>query len=249
MGSSRTYRTRVVVLDKTKLGESDLILDLLAENGALVRAVAKGARRPGGRLAARCELFSTVDVLLAHGRSLDVVSDARLVEAPIASHAALEPVSAAAAVAELLGLSCFEDAQDPFLFPFAVRSFEVVAACADVPHLDLHVAAVAFKLLAHAGYRPDLDACVLCGDERPSFFSAAAGGLACGSCARGLPGAVEVASSEAAWLRALLAMRFDELAAAEIDAGTAARLLSLSHTWAATHFDARLRAFEFLLGL
>ena len=52
MASPRTYRTRAIVLDKTKLGESDLILELLAENGSLVRAVAKGARKPGSRLAA-----------------------------------------------------------------------------------------------------------------------------------------------------------------------------------------------------
>ena len=76
MAGSRTYRTKVVVLDKTKLKETDLILTMLDERGRQVRAVAKGARKPGGRLAARCELFCTVDMLLAHGRSLDVVSQA-----------------------------------------------------------------------------------------------------------------------------------------------------------------------------
>lgn len=82
-GGSRTYRTKVLVLDKTKLKETDLILTMLDERGRQVRAVAKGARKPGGRLAARCELFCTVDMLLAHGRSLDVVSQAELMEAPL----------------------------------------------------------------------------------------------------------------------------------------------------------------------
>ena len=83
MAGSRTYRTKVLVLDKTKLKETDLILTMLDERGRQVRAVAKGARKPGGRLAARCELFCTVDMLLAHGRSLDVVSQAELMEAPL----------------------------------------------------------------------------------------------------------------------------------------------------------------------
>ena len=78
MAGSRTYRTKVLVLDKTKLKETDLILTMLDERGRQVRAVAKGARKPGGRLAARCELFCTVDMLLAHGRSLDVVSQPSL---------------------------------------------------------------------------------------------------------------------------------------------------------------------------
>ncbi|WP_179184937.1 DNA repair protein RecO, partial [Collinsella vaginalis] len=59
MGGSRTYRETCIVLDKTKLKETDLILTLLARDGRQIRAVAKGARKPGSRLAARCELAST----------------------------------------------------------------------------------------------------------------------------------------------------------------------------------------------
>ena len=57
MAGSRTYRTKVLVLDKTKLKETDLILTMLDERGRQVRAVAKGARKPGGRLAARLSLI------------------------------------------------------------------------------------------------------------------------------------------------------------------------------------------------
>ena len=42
MAGSRTYRTKVLVLDKTKLKETDLILTMLDERGRQVRAVAKG---------------------------------------------------------------------------------------------------------------------------------------------------------------------------------------------------------------
>ena len=48
MAGSRTYRTKVLVLDKTKLKETDLILTMLDERGRQVRAVAKGARKPVG---------------------------------------------------------------------------------------------------------------------------------------------------------------------------------------------------------
>ena len=75
-----TYTARVIVVRKTKLGESDLILTLLAEDGSQLRAVAKGARKPKSSFASRLELFSVADVLCARGRSLDVVSEARLVE-------------------------------------------------------------------------------------------------------------------------------------------------------------------------
>lgn len=121
MAGSRTYRTKVLVLDKTKLKETDLILTMLDERGRQVRAVAKGARKPGGRLAARCELFCTVDMLLAHGRSLDVVSQAELLEAPVGAAPDYETTCAASAIAEVARVCSFEDAEDPFTFAITQR--------------------------------------------------------------------------------------------------------------------------------
>ena len=71
--ASKTYKTSGIVLRKTKLGEKDLIVSILDESGALVRAVAKGARKPGGSYAAKLELFSVVDLMLAQGKNLDVI--------------------------------------------------------------------------------------------------------------------------------------------------------------------------------
>ena len=56
------------------------------------------------------------------------------------------------------------------------------------------------------------------------------------------------ATGTVAWLRALMNYRFDELAACAIEASQATLLLAFAHTWCATHLDAHLRAFEFLLG-
>lgn len=171
MAGSRTYRTKVLVLDKTKLKETDLILTMLDERGRQVRAVAKGARKPGGRLAARCELFCTVDMLLAHGRSLDVVSQAELMEAPLGAAPDYETTCAASAIAEVARVCSFEDAEDPFTFAITQRALALVGGGLDTAHMDLLVAAYVFKLLSHVGYRPDFSACVLCGDPMLSYFS------------------------------------------------------------------------------
>lgn len=131
MAGSRTYRTKVLVLDKTKLKETDLILTMLDERGRQVRAVAKGARKPGGRLAARCELFCTVDMLLAHGRSLDVVSQAELMEAPLGAAPDYETTCAASAIAEVARVCSFEDAEDPFTFAITQRALTLVGSGLD----------------------------------------------------------------------------------------------------------------------
>ena len=248
MAGRRTYRTRAVVLDRTKLGETDLILTLLAQDGSQRRAVAKGARKPGGRLAARVELFSECDLLLAEGRSLDVVSEAALVDAHPRLRGDFDRVAAASAVAEVARLTCFEDAPDGFLRPICSRALAACEQAADRAHLDLVVAAYAWKVLAHGGWRPELDACCACGDADVTFFSPAAGGALCESCAREVAGAERVSGSGLAWLRALLRLTFDELLDADLDAEMALFLLGAVHAWAATHLDARLRAWEFYLG-
>ena len=249
MAGRRTYRTRAIVLDRTKLAEQDLILTLLAADGSQVRAVAKGARKPGGRLAARVELFCETDFLLAAGRSLDVVSEAQTVEPHAALRGDYERVAAASAVAEVARLTCYEDAPDGFLHPICSRALRACEEAADRAHLDLVVAAYAMKVLAHGGWRPELAGCCACGDQDVSYFSAAAGGVLCASCAREVAGARELSRSEVSWLRALLSLTFDELLAAQIDAETAVALLGTAHVWAATHLDARLRATEFYLGV
>ena len=249
MAGRRTYRTRAIVLDRTKLGEQDLILSLLTEDGSAVRAVAKGARKPGGRLAARAELFCETDFLLAAGRSLDVVSEASLVNAHAHLRGAYERVAAASAVAEVARLTCFEDAPDPFLHPICSRALRACEEAPDQPRLDLVVAAYVMKVLAHSGWRPELDGCCACGDGAVTYFSSAAGGVLCSSCAREVAGAQPLTASQLGWLRALIRSTFDELLAAAIDAETGVFLLGLAHSWAATHLDARLRAMEFLAGV
>lgn len=261
--ASRTYRTRAVVLDKTKLKETDLILTLVAQSGRQIRAVAKGARKPGSRLAARCELCCEVDLLLAQGRNLDIVSQAELLSAPLGVQPGYELLTAASAVAEVASRCTYEDAEDPYVFPITVAVLDrmgrvglagggggpIDVARTGSARLDLLVAAYVFKLLSHVGYRPDCSACVACGDEAPSFFSAQAGGLLCASCASGVPGCEHIDANLARWLSDLIRLRFDDLARAEVDERTAVRLLGLSHLWAATHLESRLRAMEFLLGL
>jgi DNA repair protein RecO (recombination protein O) len=248
-GRSRTWRTRAIVLDHTKLGETDLILTLLAEDGSQVRAVAKGGRKPGGKLAGRCGLFCECDLLLAHGRSLDVVAEASLEEPHVAIAGDLDRMSAASMVAEVARLTCFEDAPDPWLAPACSRA---LAACCEAEgraSLMLVAAAYAMKTLSHQGWMPQLDSCVACGDLACTWFSASAGGVLCDSCARGVEGAEMIDARTLEWARSLLTMTFDDLVACEVDDATAYRLLSLAHVWCATHLDSRLRAFEFTLSV
>ena len=76
--ASPTKTITALVLRRTKLGETDVIVTLLAEDGSQVKAVAKGARKPTSSFASRLELYSVAKILVAEGKNLDIVKEVRL---------------------------------------------------------------------------------------------------------------------------------------------------------------------------
>jgi len=245
MPGRKTTRVRAIVLGKTKLAEQDLILTTLSATGEQVRVVAKGARKPGSRLAARTELFLDVDMLISHGRGLGIVAEAQVVEAHRGLMGDVERTAAASALCEVARLTSFEGVEDPYLFAILNRALSAIEFAADRAHMDLMVAAYALKVLSHCGWMPVLDGCVACGETPAARFSVAAGGLLCESCAREVPGAEPVSEGHVGWLRAVLGLTFDALAQVPIDDGTAAWLVGEALGWGSHHLDARLKALEF----
>lgn len=249
MAKARTRHTKGVVIERTKLGESDLILRLLQEDGSQAQTVAKGARKPSAKLASKSEYFSLIDALVAKGKSLDVLAEAQLVDAHAQLRGKPEATNAGFAICEIARLTSFEDAQDSFLYQICLRALKALEEAQSQEYLDIIVAAYTFKVLAHQGWYPVLDSCVACGDPEPTRFSTVSGGLLCESCSKDIEGAEPISTALIEWLKFLLSATFDEILEAEIDGRTAIELLGLAHRWAATHLDARLRAFEFLMGV
>ena len=247
MAQRRTYALDAIVCHQTKLGESDLILILISSDGSQIRAVAKGARKGGGRMAARVGLFCECNFLIAKGKNLDVISEAQLKNAHVGLRMTPENMYAASRVAELASLVSLEDVADPYIFAILDRALSSLEEVGDNPHLDLLVSAFTFKLLAHGGWRPELRFCTQCGSFDSEFFSSETGGLVCESCAMSVAGARRLGLNELAWLRALLSRTFAELMVDEIDASSAGRLLDMAHEWAEAQLDVRLRSFVSVL--
>lgn len=248
MAQRRRIRVRAIVCGRTKLAEQDQILTLLAEDGQQMRAVAKGARKPGSRLAARTDLCCECDLLLSLGPGLAVVGEAELIRA-YGAGADLSRLSCASAMAEIARMTSFEDNPDPFLFPLLARALASVGEARGEAHLSLALAAYALKVCSHEGWRPRTRRCVLCGEPHSGAFSAQAGGALCASCAKDVAG-VEVTGTDAIeWLEALVTSTFDTLMALDADAAFSAYLAELAVGWARTHLECRLRACEFYLGL
>lgn len=72
------YKTEAIVLSQRDFGEADRLLTFFSRRFGRMTALAKGVRRPTSRKAGSLEIFNRVDLLLAKGRSLDLVLEVEL---------------------------------------------------------------------------------------------------------------------------------------------------------------------------
>lgn len=241
-----SYRARALSLKKTRLGEADLIVTLLAEDGRQLRAVAKGARKTTSRFGARLEPFTVVDLLLAEGRTLDVVTEAQTVRRHDALLADLDRLEAASVVVDFADKVSVECQGEARLFALATTALDVLetAPCAVLPAL---VAAFLVKGMAMLGYRPTLSVCASCGESLPAAglarFSPPAGGAVCAACAGALA-ATRVSVATLAALAALLRARLAEVEALGLPTPVVAECLTLLRDFVAFHVPARMKALE-----
>jgi DNA repair protein RecO (recombination protein O) len=171
------YHDRGVVLRTYKLGEADRIVAILTRGHGKVRAVAKGVRKTKSRFGGRLEPASHVDLLLYEGRGeLDIVSQAETVDHFRPLRDDLDRLGQAIAMLEAADQLSLEREPNSRLYDMLVGALRTLAD----RHAPLVVPAFLLKALALEGFRPEVDACVACGDEGPLVsWAMEEGGLRC----------------------------------------------------------------------
>ncbi len=208
------YRDEAIVLRTQKLGEADRIITRLTRSSGRVRAVAKGVRRTTSRFGSRLEPFTHVDLQLAEGRSLDIVTQAETLD-PFASRmgASYECYTAGTVMLETAERLVIED-KEPALQQFLLLVGALRAMCdtGRPPHQVLD--SFLLRSLAVAGYAPTFEACARCGlMGAHRSFSPAAGGMLCSTCR--VPGSMNPSPEAVVLLGALLAGDWPVIEASE----------------------------------
>jgi DNA repair protein RecO (recombination protein O) len=237
------YRDEAVVLRTHKLGEADRIVTLLTRRHGRVRAVAKGVRRTTSRWGSRLEPFSYVDLQLAEGRSLDVVTQAETLTAYVDTLGGdYDRYTAGTVMLETAERLVPEERQPAVQhFLLLVGGLRAMAGGERAPGqvLDSYL----LRSMAVAGYAPSFDNCARCGDPGPHrWFSPSAGGSLCEDCR--MPGSARPAPQTIEALGGLLA---GDWALVE---GTEARHLreasGLVAAFIAWHLERALRSLDYV---
>lgn len=245
----RLNRTPAIVLKRHDYGEADRILTLYTRERGKVRAIAKAVRRIASRKSGHIELFTHSDVLLAEGRSLDVLTQAQTIEAFAALRDDLIRTTYAYHVAELIDGTIEDGDPSPGIFELLRATLDGLCR-ADDP--SLVVRWFELRFLGMLGYRPQLFACVRCGRELgPSgnAYDPAAGGVLCAEHAAGASGAVTLDPAAFRVLRFLQTRDLETSMNVEITPATRGALERVLHGALRAVLERDLKSVEFLEGL
>ena len=182
MAPPRTYRCEAITLSYTPLGEADLLVTMYTREQGKVRAVGKGARRSTSKLVGHLEPLTLVRMSMVHGRNMDIISQAEVVESFAALKEDLTAIAKGQYLTELVEGFGAEASANPDLFQLMIDSLRAVQ---DNPASDMPLRAFEFHLLQVSGLMPELYHCVECRQElEPGAhrFSPNVGGTLCLDC-------------------------------------------------------------------
>jgi DNA repair protein RecO (recombination protein O) len=74
-----SYKTEGIVLKRINFGEADRLLTLYSKHYGKIRVLAKGVRRVTSRKGGNLEIFNHVSLFLIHGRNLDLLTEAQVI--------------------------------------------------------------------------------------------------------------------------------------------------------------------------
>lgn len=181
-----SYKVTAINVASFPLGEGDKVLTMFSAERGLIRAVAKGARKPGAKIAGRAEVLKVNEFLIAQGRSLDIITQAHALESFANLRSDLARLSYALYYAELtsqFGQGLSDESNEFFDCLRQALSSQSAAV------IDPALLALEFELhLLHLlGYKPELNNCVVCrrvlSDSNLSVFDHDLGGIICDTCA------------------------------------------------------------------
>jgi DNA repair protein RecO (recombination protein O) len=182
----RIYRTEAIVLRRLDLGEADRLTTVCSQERGKLRLVAKGVRRPGSRKSGHLEPFTRVELMIARGRELDLITQAQAIDDYPGLRDDLERLGQAAYVVELLDRFTVEEGEEnQALYRLLVSTLEglnlqIQPSASIVLYFQM-------RLLDIVGFRPEFFQCLSCGAEiRPEsqYFSSQQGGILCPRCGK-----------------------------------------------------------------
>ena len=178
--NQQPYVTEALILSVRDMGEADRLVVLFSRELGKISAAAYGARRTRSRLAGAVQGYALVEVSLLPGRNLESIGQCEVKRSFSELREDLTLMTYAAFLTELVSELWPEHSPEPSAFDVLKGALSLLSA----RNPRLVSLAGAWQLLALAGFHPEYERCVNCGQALalPAYFDACAGGGVCTVC-------------------------------------------------------------------
>lgn len=238
------YATRGYVVKRFNLGEADRIITFVTPDHGKLKAVARGVRRMKSKLAGHLELFSHVELQIATGKSLDVITSAKLIETP--PELDYDQLAVAYLYAQMLD-KLIDDGDAPEgIYMITQMALEDLVGQGASSLAELYFK---LRLAAVLGYQPELAACVRCGASGPEFnyfFEPSLGGIVDEACR--LPGGMPMSHDAIKLWRAILSLSLANVRRIAGAEALAVETVPICNAFYDYNFDRRFTAADVLQG-
>ncbi len=174
-------KTDGIVLKRTFVGEKDAIIKILTKEKGFVSASVKGIKNMKSKLKAGSSVFSYSEFVLTPSKNRYIVTQSTPKECFYGLSSNIERLSYATYFADLTSALFGEEEDAKEVLPLLLNALYLIANTDKSARLVKCV--FTLKLLAIAGFLPELDACVACGEKNGlCFFSPSQGGAVCKGC-------------------------------------------------------------------
>jgi DNA repair protein RecO (recombination protein O) len=242
----RVTKSDAIVLRHRRLGDADRIVTLITPLRGKLDTVAKGALRVRSKLAGHLEPLTHLEIALAHGRSMDIVTQAQTRHSFGGVRGDLERLASAIYFLELVDRLTVEHAEARGVYELL---FDALTALDRGDGVNFVARTFELRLLELAGFRPELQQCVSCGREvaaDEALWSALGGGVLGRECAEPEEQLRPVDAKALRVLRAFQQQPYEEAARIRLDDELAAQLENLMHTLTQAASERELKSAQFV---
>ena len=193
----KTFLTDAINLKNYPLNDNDNIVVMFSKTHGLMRAVAKGSKRPKSKLGARIQMFIANKVMLFEGRNLDTISEAQSLNTFSHIRSDLDKLTYSMYIAELVNNFCSKsynhDENYSEIYDLLYKAYCLIANAETKQETTLYAIKFLIKFLSILGWGLDFNNCSTCQKEidnnenRSSVFSFELGGFLCDNCTQNHP--------------------------------------------------------------
>jgi len=213
----KNYVTEAINLKNYPLNDNDSIVIMFSKNKGLIRAVAKGAKKPKSKLGARIQMFIANKIQLFEGKNLDTIGQAQSLNTFSKIRNDLDKISYSMYIAELVNNFCsklYQDVESEKIYDLLYCAYNKVQNAISKKEILFTILRFQIHLMNILGWELDFNYCSNCQKklDDDSIFSYQLNGFLCSDCIKKVQGDIRIHNK--------IRLFLDEISKKEIDEKT-----------------------------